>query len=1133
MNAMHTMLKTAVTMILALCLGDAGTAAPAPIEQEFITPPDAARMWTWWFWLGDKVDEKSITADLEALKAQGIGGVTVYSLSGPGVPGKGPNYMSPEWRALFKHTVKEADRLGLGVSAMLCSGWNAGGPWIQPEQACKKHVSSELVVTGPLHFKGRLPQPAADPRYYRDVAVQAFPVSEATPGPVISASSSHAQYPVGNAGDGDGNTFWVSNGEKPNEGPNKNKPEWLQVDLGESRTVKHVTIQQRPGYGPRETELQVSSDGAAFTTIKKLAMESDRALDMDLPATPLRYLRLWITSTWSPQGENVQVCEFKVDGKPIRLKLPSGLMALKTLSDSVSGQAPTKDINGAVRQPLPAGEAGDAIDPARVVDLTNQCAADGLLDWQVPAGRWKILRTGYTLTGAMTSWSSPTGIGLESDPLDAGAMDFQFANAAAPLVEDAGPLAGKVFRSLQIDSWEINHPNWTAAFRDGFKKFRGYDPLPYLPTLAGHVVGNAEVTDRFLYDYRKTVGDLVADNYFGRLGTLARAKGILQQSEAGGVCSPKSMALDCLKNLGRCDIPMGEFWQDGTWVEANQNKNGKQTASAAHLYGKPVVAAEAFTSFIHWLDSPATLKPTADRAFCEGFNHFFIFSSATRSEDGLPGTEFCAGTHFNRKVTWWNQARGFSDYIARCSHLLQQGLFVADVLFYNGDACPNFVPPKHVDPSLGPGYDYDVCNSEIILTRLAVKDGRIVLPACPSKLGERSGDGMSYRLLVLPESSTMPVEVLAKLKELVAAGMTLVGPRPEKAPGLMDYPECDRQVKAMADELWGNCNGTTVKEHAFGKGRVVWGRPVRELLDTAGVKPDFSYTDAQPDAFLDWIHRSVDGTEIYFIANRMNRAEQATCTFRVSGKQPERWDPVTGTRRDLSKSDARDGCTTVPLAFGPHESMFVVFRKEKQGSGGGGQESGVRENGNIPDFQPLQEIAGPWTVQFDPHWFYPTTGLGGDPAKGLFVFGKLEDWSTRPEPSVKHFSGTAVYRKVFELADPSTIQNPTSKIYLDLGRVKETARVKFNGNDLGIVWCHPWRVEITGVIKPGENKLEIEVANLWPNRLAGDANLPAEQRRTQTNFPADPKQPLLSSGLLGPVRIMKVPGQTHPLPPRP
>jgi hypothetical protein len=282
------------------------------------------------------------------------------------------------------------------------------------------------------------------------------------------------------------------------------------------------------------------------------------------------------------------------------------------------------------------------------------------------------------------------------------------------------------------------------------------------------------------------------------------------------------------------------------------------------------------------------------------------------------------------------------------------------------------------------------------------------------------------------------------------------------------------------------------------------------LLGSAGVRPDFSYTAALSDAFLDWIHRSVDGTEIYFIANRMDRSEKADCSFRVGGKQPERWDPVTGTRQGLPQSDVGDGCTTVPLAFGPNESMFVVFRKEEPAAG-------VGKIRSLPDSQPLQDIAGPWTVRFDPQWFYPTDGLSGDQAMGLFVFEKLEDWSTRPEPAVKYYSGTAVYQKTFDIASEVTAR---SRLYLDLGTVKETARVRLNGNDLGVVWCHPWQVEITGAIKPGGNKLEIEVANLWPNRLAGDAKLPEGQRRTQTNFPAEPNQSLLPSGLLGPVRVL-------------
>jgi hypothetical protein len=550
---------------LVLCLTllpSVALSAEDNLASCFRDPPDAARMWTWWFWLGDHVDKSSITADLEALKSQGIGGVTVYSLSGPGVDEHGPNYLGPEWRELWKHTLKEADRLGLGVSTMLCSGWNCGGPWTTPAQACKRHLSSQLVLTGPKHFHGALPKPH-DPRFYRDVAVQAFPIAAGEIEPELTASSSHPRYPFTNAIDDDTNTFWVSNGNKLNEGPSKEKPEWLQIDLGSQRAVNRLTIVPRPGYGPRNAELQISADGSTFTTVKSLTMDRETPADLVMPETPTRHVRLLITSTWAPTSENVQVCEIRLDGKSLRHRLPADLLSWKTINDSFGDSmwTPIREICNATRRPFPTQESATVLDPAKAVELTARCGSDGTLDWEVPEGQWIVVRTGCTLTGAVTNCSTPTGSGLEADPLDAAAMDAQFAKIAEPLIEDAGPLAGKTFRSVQIDSWENGLPNWTTDFVEQFKNRRRYDPRPYLPVLAGYLVGNAEIADRFLYDYRKTVAECVAENCFGRLSRLAESRGIVQQSEAGGVSCPKVMALDALANLGRCAIPMGQLSQ--------------------------------------------------------------------------------------------------------------------------------------------------------------------------------------------------------------------------------------------------------------------------------------------------------------------------------------------------------------------------------------------------------------------------------------------------------------------------------------------------------------------------------------------------------------------------------------------
>jgi hypothetical protein len=475
---------------------------------------------------------------------------------------------------------------------------------------------------------------------------------------------------------------------------------------------------------------------------------------------------------------------------------------------------------------------------------------------------------------------------------------------------------------------------------------------------------------------------------------------------------------------------------------------------------------------------------------------------AFRDGEEMPGYSM-GYLNLNRKITWRNQARPFADYMARCGFMLQQGLFVGDVLFYNGDGCPNFVLYKHVDPSLGPGYDYDVCNTEVLLSRLSIKDGRIVLP-----------DGMSYRLLVLPERKTMPVEVAEKLRELVAAGMTLVGPKPETAPGLKDYPRCDEQVRKIASEVWGDCDGEKIKEHAYDKGRVICGKTVRDVLSASGVKPDFEYTTQPPNAFLDWIHRHAAGSDIYFVFNRNDRAEVANCSFRVTGKQPELWNPVTGETRDAAAFAQADGRTTLPLEFAPYESLFVVFREATT-------KTTTQKKKNCASLEPILELTGSWIVAFDPKWCYPKPG-GEEGEKGSTItLDKLVDWTQRPEDGIKFYSGKAVYRKTFDV--PGLTTPSAGKVYLELGTVHSLAEVRLNGRKLGVMWTAPWRTEITDSVKPVGNELEIGVVNLWPNRLIGDGLLPPEQRRTKTNSETyyKGKHSLLPSGLLGPVRIVR------------
>ena len=1111
--------KPTITLLLAAVVaGCACAAAPTltdPLAAGFVNPPDSAKPSAFWWWFYSLVSNEGITRDLEEFKAKGLGGVLlVVSANGYGVGPmpKGPAFLSNEWRELYKHALHEANRLGLEVGVNLCGGWDMGGPWIQPTEAERWFVQSSITLTGPRKFSGVLPRPgAADglPTYrdwevypivpdehsdYRDSATVAFrePEEAGIKHPIARASSNREAYPERNVTDGNELTFWTSG-----NAPSREHPEWLQFDYVKRVKSDGLWLMPRTPYGPREIEIQVSDNGRDFHSIKtatlpqELPIEVNRvAAQITFPEISARFFRILIRTSWSVH--NVQICEASFTGPPLGDRMRS--LPVKSARAHSNCFLPARKLMDLVTRPWQPAAADSPIPASGILDLTGKVGPDGHFEWDVPEGTWTILRTGHTITGRRVALGLPESDGLEVDWLSRTGVEKQFRSLGEILLADAGPLVGKTLKYFDSDSFEDGLPNWTERFLDKFREYRGYDAKPYLPVLAGRIVGSAEISDRFLHDYRKTVADCMADEHYKHFAELAHARGLVIQNEAGGPSWPGTYPMDALKNLGRTDRPMGEFWMGSTFIENGQNKVGKQTASAAHLYGRAWASAEAFTGGGHWKDTPATLKPVADRAFAEGINRFvFHTMTASRPEDGRPGYEYGAGTHLNPNITWWAQAGAWLAYINRCQYLLQQGLFVGDVLYYNGDWAPNLVEPKHVDPSLGRGYDYDVANAEVLLTRAAVQDGRIVLP-----------DGMSYRLLVLPNSRRMPVEVLRKIRDLIAAGATVVGPKPEKDPGLRDYPQCDQEVRRLAAEVWGDCDGHRVTEHKYGKGTVFLGQTPREILAGRGVEPDFQYSTK--DAFIDFIHRSTGDAEIYFVANRNDRQEVLDCTFRVSGKQPELWDPVTGEIRIARAFKQSGGRTSLPLEFAPYGSLFIVFRTPIPAT-----LYGVASK-NSPTLSTKMPITGPWTVRFDPKWGGPETA----------EFKVLESWTARPEEGIKYYSGTGTYIKTFRYSADSL--KPGQRVLLDLGEVKDIAEVRLNGRQLGVAWTKPFRVDMTNALKTGENKLQIAVTNQWPNRLIGDGKLPPGKRFTNTNV-LDYYQPkrgghqLLRSGLLGPVTI--------------
>jgi hypothetical protein len=534
----------------------------------------------------------------------------------------------------------------------------------------------------------------------------------------------------------------------------------------------------------------------------------------------------------------------------------------------------------------------------RIVDLTMRMDAKGQLAWDAPPGRWIVLRTGHTTTGAQNAPAPATGCGLECDKLSKEGIEANFAGMMEKIINDVGPAAGKTLVATHVDSWENGSQNWTPRMREEFQRRRGYDMLPFLPVMTGRVVDSLEVSERFLWDLRQTISDLLVENYAGHLAKLAQRRGLRLSIEAyDGPCDDMTYA-------GRADEPMAEFWMGGGRMET-----AKEMSSAAHVYGRPITGAESFTADDHerWLQHPATIKTLGDTAFCLGVNRFVFHRYAMQPwADRKPGMTMGPwGLHYERTATWWEQSRGWHQYLARCQLLLRQGLFAADVCYLQAEIAPQGFQFHGIS-----GYDYDSCTPEVVLTRMTVKDGRLVLP-----------DGMTYRLLVLPPVGTMTPPLLAKIKQLAEDGATVLGTRPSKSPSLTDYPMCDEQVKKLADELWGDCDGKTVKEHAVGKGKVLCGLSPEDSLRKADVPPDFTGAGN-----LRWIHRRAAGSDVYFVANGSPQPAEALCSFRVGGKRPELWQPETGRIDAAPVYEQAKGCTWLPIRLDPSGSVFVVFR---------------------------------------------------------------------------------------------------------------------------------------------------------------------------------------------------------------
>ena len=1173
--------------VVLLCL-EVACFAESELENKFIDPPFNAGPHTWWHWMNGNVSREGITADLEAMADIGISGAQIFNVGdrdSVNIPAGTADYMSEEWLGLVAYAVKEADRLGMEICMHNCAGWtSSGGPWITPEYAMKKVTYSSAELQGPGERNVQLPMPAMVRGFYRPIAVLAFP----TPS---------------------NNTYRIP-------------------DIGNKAVF---------GY------------------------------------------------------------RYGID-----------------LSDE---SAPKESV----------------VNSADIVDVSDNVNAEGVLMWDCPAGAWTILRVGYTITGKDNHPAPDPGLGLECDKLSRQALDLHWRSGVQPILDKLGELAGPVMNNLLIDSYEVGLNNWTAGFENEFESLRGYSIMKYLPAICGYVVDSLGISERFLWDYRRTVSDMFRENYYNYFAEKCH--------DAGLMCSvePYDGPFECLSIASKADILMGEFW-----IGNGMNHTVRIASSVAHVYGRKIVGSESFTAWPdqgRWLNHPRTLKATGDSVWCNGVNRFIFHRYAHQPWlDQWPGMTMGQwGTNFDRTNTWWNDGRAWIKYLARSQYLLQEGKFHADILIFGGEFVPNgsVFRPEIKDM----GYDYDAIGTDL-LEALTVEDGMITLPG-----------GMKYSILVMPETRTMSLKAARKIRQLLFDGATILACRPIRVPSLANYPQAEKELKILASELWASASEDSKTDIKVGKGRLLSGYSLQESLEQINIKPDFEVSS--PDCNMNFIHRVINGADVYFVCNQKKEAVSTECIFNIIGKAPQVWDPQYGTIKPalLWHSDA--GRTAVNLTLEPEGSCFVVFDKPvpvnektfvsiareggtvkgdlQAGSGrleilkaeyglfklkpskivdltdvlkekvvdnklsvyvasylGGDpamfmqkwlqvtykydgeeysakvsygdtltlppadlpagkklvieeafygnfleavtrlpefkvvdvtdkirdkisdnrfgqwvnydltrvdpvvnipkqikvtyryngiintvfmeeggyltlpsdpwspspwpaelcqdndvaslkvwdegvyyikQSDGKSEDVQVSDIPQSFLVEGPWNVQFSSKVKSPKST----------VFDKLISLTESVDPEIRGFSGTAIYQKAIDIR-PDML-GADKQVMLDLGEVEVMAHVYVNGQDLGVSWKSPYRLDITNAVKCGKNDLKVEVTNLWVNRILADEAYeddcpwhgmvlakwpdwlinkqprPSKRQTFYTWKHWDKSEPMILSGLIGPVCV--------------
>ncbi|HTY61826.1 MAG TPA: glycosyl hydrolase [Acidobacteriota bacterium] len=1113
-----------VAVLLAACSVQAQNAAD-PLESGFQDPPDSAKPRVWWHWMNGNITKEGIKLDLEWMKRIGIGGFQNFdaALATPQVVEKRLVYMTPEWKDAFRYAATLADQLGLEMAIAGSPGWSeTGGPWVPPAQAMKKLVWSETVIEGGKPFTGKLPKPPSTtgpfqnipraagfnigggkpaplPEYYADSIVIAFPLAYwDTPMAELhpKITSSGGRFDLAALTDGD----FAKTSSLPVAPPGKKA--WIQFEFAKPQAICAITLATGRAAGMFETaapggevkrELEAGDDGVQFKVIATIPGGGVGSRTVAFPAVTAKFFRVAFTSpkpTSAPKSDDTAL-EGSFAPQPTNAHRIAELV-LHTAArvhrfEEKAGFAVATDLTDS---PTPAAPPSVGLAKWGFEDLTSRMRPDGSLDWTPEDGRWIVFRMGFSLTGARNSPASPEATGLEVDKLSRTFVKTYLDNYLGSYKSILGDLMGK--RGLQYvitDSWEAGVQNWTDNMISEFMQRRGYDMRPWLPVLTGRVMGSSEQSDRFLWDFRKTIAELTAQYHYGQISASLHELGMGRYSESHE--SGRAFIADGMEVKQGADIPMSAYWtqRSSEGVEqAGYNADVRESASVAHIYGQNLVAAESLTAGSGaWAWSPEMLKPTADIEMAMGLNRFVIHTSVHQPvSDRIPGLSLGPfGQWFTRHETWAEQAKPWISYLARSSFMLQQGTFAADILYFYGEDSNITALFSQKAPAIPAGYNFDYLNADALVNRLSVTNGWITTES-----------GMAYRVLVLdPRCRTMSLPVLRKIRDMVRQGAIIVGAKPAATPSLGDLPQ---EFQNIANEVWGTGDG----EHPYGSGKTYPDRTVADVLNELHLPPDFEYSKPQGDTRMLFVHRKLPGGgDIYWVNNRNARAETIDATFRPMGLvslAPELWHPDTGKIEPVSYRK-EGGRITVPLRLDPNDAVFVVFRKPAD-----------QQNIPVPVETAIAAIEGPWDVGFQPD--------RGAPQK--ITLSELSSWAENADIGVKYFSGTGTYTKTIQA--PADWFSGRSRLWLDLGSVKNLAEVMVNGKSLGIVWKAPFRIDVTDALKPGTNALEIRVTNLWVNRLIGDAQPHVAKKYTYTTqqfYRAN--SPLAPSGLLGPVRILK------------